>query len=80
MDFTGTVVYKTFEGGFYGLDADSGRKFTPLNLPKSMQIVGARVKIKGTIKEDIATTKMYGEVLEIDSIELLEEGKAQNTH
>ena len=37
---TGTVVYLSFEGGFYGITGDDGRHYDPINLSQDFRIDG----------------------------------------
>ncbi len=43
---TGTIVYLNFEGGFYGIIADNGEHYDPINLPSEFKKDGLRVRFK----------------------------------
>jgi hypothetical protein len=65
----GTIKFINLEGGFFGIISDGGKKYYPINLNESYHIDGLRVKFEGKIRDDIATTYMWGYVLEIIKIE-----------
>jgi heat shock protein HslJ len=66
----GTVLYIDLEGGFYGIVADDGTHYYPLNLPAEYAKDGARV-IFSARQEDVATTAMWGIPVIILSIDWL---------
>ena len=67
IDFTGTVVFKSIEGGFYAIDGDSGEKYNPINLPKEFQKDGLHVKVSARPAEGMSI-RMYGHLIEIIGI------------
>ena len=67
---TGTVEYIDLEGGFYGIIADDGTHYYPLNLPEEFAQDGARVTFTAQ-QEDVATTAMWGIPVTIHSMEML---------
>jgi heat shock protein HslJ len=67
---TGTVQYIDLEGGFYGIIADDGTHYYPLNLPAEFALDGARVTFTAQ-QEDVATTAMWGIPVTILSMETL---------
>ena len=71
ISFAAEVKWISLEGGFYGLVAEDGRKFLPLNLPEEFKKDGLKVRIRGKIKKDIVTVYMWGIPLEILEIEIL---------
>ena len=44
IDGNGTIHYEDLEGGFYGIMADSGERYLPINLNDTFKIDGLRVK------------------------------------
>jgi hypothetical protein len=64
----GTVTFIEIEGGFFGIIADNGDKYRPLNLPKDFQKDGVRVRFEGKINSDIMGVYMWGEAIEIKNI------------
>ncbi|MFD2167293.1 hypothetical protein ACFSJY_13655 [Thalassotalea euphylliae] len=70
----GKVVYNDFEGGFYGVIAENGEKVLPMNWPKEMRSVNAKVKFKGKPVKDMMTTRQWGTLYQIKEIKLIEKG------
>ena len=70
ITFVAKVKWISLEGGFYGLVAEDGSKFLPLNLPEEFREDGLKVKVRGKIRKDVATIYMWGTPLEIFEIEL----------
>jgi hypothetical protein len=56
----GKVSHKEIEGGFWAIDADDGRKFTPLNLPTAFQQDNLAVTVRAKFRPDAAGMHMYG--------------------
>ena len=54
----GTVRYIPLEGGFYGIIADDGKKYLPLNLPEKYKHDGLRVCFRAKLRKDVATISM----------------------
>ena len=73
LSFAGTVAYKSLERGFFAIDADDGRKFMPINLPKAFAIDGLRVQVTARARSDVAGIQMYGTLVEIAAISKLPE-------
>jgi hypothetical protein len=67
----GTVKFIEIEGGFFGIIADTGDKYKPLNLPKDFQRDGVRVRFDGEINSDIMGIHMWGKSIEITNIKEL---------
>jgi hypothetical protein len=64
----GTVQHFTFEGGFYGIITDQGKKLLPINLPKNYHSSAMSIKIKGKLITDIMTVNQWGTPFEITEI------------
>jgi hypothetical protein len=71
ITLTGTITYIDLEGGFYGIIADSGDRYFPINLDQQYKVNKLKVHIKGKIRKDVITTTMWGTPLEILKIERL---------
>lgn len=67
---TGTVVYLSFEGGFYGIVADDGKKYDPINMPEEFKVDGLRVRFTANLT-NYASFHMWGYVVELFFIERL---------
>ncbi len=68
---TGTVRFNPIEGGFYGIESDTGERYDPINLHKEFQVDGLRVRFEGRKREDMASFHMWGTLIEIIKIEKL---------
>ncbi len=68
---TGTVRFNPIEGGFYGIESDTGERYDPINLDKEFQVDGLRVRFEGRKREDMASFHMWGTLIEIIKIEKL---------
>lgn len=65
ISFTGQVVYVDLEGGFWGIIADGGTHYEPINLPEDYQNEGQRVAVVARILSDYASIHMWGDIIEI---------------
>ncbi len=68
---TGAVRFIDLEGGFYGVIGDDGKNYDPINLGQEFQEDGLRIRFEAKIREDIASTHMWGTLIEITKIEKL---------
>ena len=68
FEIIGTVVYKDFEGGFFAIDGDDGRKYNPLNLPGEFRKHGLKVKVTARLKRNAVSFRMYGSIIEVVNI------------
>ncbi|MBN2572339.1 MAG: protease inhibitor I42 family protein [Ignavibacteriales bacterium] len=75
---TGTVRYVELEGGFYGIYADNGEHYDPINLPEEFKIDGLRIEFTFIKRDDLASFHMWGCLIEIKDVKaksnLLNEG------
>lgn len=65
---TGTVTYIDLEGGFYGIIADDGARYLPLDLPEEFEEDGLAVSAEVVVNDDVATIQMWGTPVEIMAI------------
>jgi dienelactone hydrolase len=66
---TGTVKYiNNVEGGFYGIVADDGNNYDPINLGQEFKEDGLRIYFEAKIRNDIASIHMWGTLIEILAI------------
>ena len=63
--FQGRVVYKDFEGGFFGIVTDAGERLNPVNLPAECRQKGLRVQGTYHSLEGTATFQMWGQPVEL---------------
>lgn len=68
---TGTIEFQEIEGGFYGLIMDDGTKLLPVNLTDEFKINGTYVLIEATATQSQESIYMWGTLVELDSIELV---------
>jgi len=68
---TGTIVFLSFEGGFYGIVSDDGKHYDPINLDGAFQVDGLRVRFKARIMEGWLSFHMWGEIVSVVTIERL---------
>ena len=61
----GTIIFVDLEGGFYGLVAEDGTNYNPLNLGDAFKEESLRVRFRGVLRPDVMTTRMWGRNLEI---------------
>ena len=71
---TGIIVYQDIEGGFYGILADDGTRYLPLNLEDEYQVDGLSVRFSGTPREDLLTVAQWGTPIELVSIQEIGDG------
>lgn len=65
----GTVVYLTFEGGFWGIVGDDGEHYDPVNLDSEFRVNGLRVYFEVKIRRDLVSFHMWGKIVEILKIQ-----------
>ncbi|HQD27180.1 MULTISPECIES: DUF333 domain-containing protein [Methanoculleus] len=65
---TGTVTYVDLEGGFYGIVADDGEDYLPLNLNETYRVDGTRITFAGEIARDTVTIQQWGTPVEIIAV------------
>ena len=68
---TGTIVFLSFEGGFYGINGDDGRHYDPTNLPKEFQEEGMRVRFAAKELPGRASVHQWGTIVELVIIQKL---------
>ncbi len=67
----GTVKFIDLEGGFFGIIADDGSKYKPVNLPERYQKDGLKVSFEGKFRTDLMGIYMWGKLIEIINIKEL---------
>ena len=68
MTITGRITYENIGMGFYGIEADNGIQYQPLNLSPTFAKNGLRVKIVARTM-NVETMEMWGTPIEIQKIE-----------
>jgi len=62
---TGKVVYKDFEGGFWGIISD--QEYLPINFPEQLKSIGSPIDCHIFIDDDIMTMYSWGTPCQIVS-------------
>lgn len=65
----GTIKYLGMEGGFYGIEADSGAHYRPIHLPKEFAQDGLRVRFCAEPLRDVMSFHLWGTPVEIVNVE-----------
>jgi len=73
-----TVKYFDFEGGFYGLISNEGKKFLPMNLTKKYRVDGTLLEVKGKVIKDMMTIQQWGTAFNITEVNLIKLGKGDH--
>jgi hypothetical protein len=68
---TGTVVFLSFEGGFYGITGDDGKHYDPTNLSSEFQKDGLRIRFEAKELRGQASVHMWGTIVELVAIHKL---------
>jgi hypothetical protein len=68
----GTVRYQSIEGGFWGIVADDGSHFDPVNLAPEFQKEDLRVSFRAKLAKEQVSFHMWGTRIEITSIRPIE--------
>ena len=67
---TGTVVHKDIGMGFWGIEADNGEQYLPMEMPEDLRKEGLRVQAD-IVRQDGASVMMWGTLVRIVSHSLL---------
>lgn len=70
MKITGKVVYQNINGGFWGVVADDGQQYEPVNFPEQLKYEGRKVKIRAT-HVDTFSISMWGTPIRITAFHTL---------
>lgn len=65
---TGRIDYITIAGGFYGIIADDGMEFFPVNLPSAYKVKDTRVRFEGTLEKNVTSIYQWGQAVNITTI------------
>ena len=76
---TGTIHYIELEGGFYGIVADTGEKYDPINLPTGFKEDGLKVAFKVGVLKNNYSIHMWGIVVKVIEIKKIDENTGNNT-
>lgn len=70
VPMTGTILHLDIEGGFYGLVADDGTRYLPLDLDEAFQQNGLRVRFEAEPAQ-VLTLQQWGRPVRLTRIEAL---------
>ena len=68
---TGTVIFLEIEGGFYGIRADSGEHYRPVDLPETFESNGMRIRFCAEPVQGLVGIHMWGVPVTLREIESL---------
>ena len=77
LTIRGTIVFKPQEGGFFGFDADDGKKYFPNGLKEKYRRHGLVVELSGEINMQMVTYQQYGPVLMVKSVKVIDQSKVK---
>jgi hypothetical protein len=72
ISVTGTVERKGFGPGTWALVSADGKTYELKSAPSELKQADLKVKVEGTIRDDVMTFAMIGPVLEVDSFEVID--------
>ena len=79
---SGTVLYKSLEGGFWALTTKEGKNYTLKRLPKAYRRHGLIVKISGEALTDVMTITQFGTLFKVEQVTIINSNnvKSPATH
>ena len=67
VEAAGMIVYVDLEGGFYGIVADDGTRYDPLDLDDAFREDSLRVRFRAR-RADVMTVRMWGIPVRIEAM------------
>lgn len=77
VTYTGTIVYKNLEGGFFALHTHKGQKYTLKGLQSAYRRDGLIAEVSGVVDESAITFTQYGKLLVVKSVVIIDESHAE---
>ncbi len=77
VTYTGTIVYKNLEGGFFALHTHKGQKYTLKGLQPAYRRDGLIVEVSGVVDESAITFTQYGKLLVVKSVVTIDDSQAK---
>lgn len=72
MTIKGAIERKGFGPGTWALVSEEGETYELKNAPSELRKSGLKVSIKGEVRKDVMTFSMIGQVLEVQSFDVIE--------
>ena len=77
MRITGTMVYKEFEGGFFGFISADGKKYTLSGLDNQYKQNGLIIEVEMTKIEGAMTITQFGDLMQVHSVNIIDDSKVE---
>jgi len=72
FEISATIVYVPLEGGFWGIEADNGTQWLPLDMPAGLKKAGLRAVLRLRERDDVMTLHLWGSPVRILSYQIVE--------
>ena len=77
VTYTGTIVYKNLEGGFFALHTHKGQKYTLKGLQPVYRRDGLIAEVSGVVDDSAITFTQYGKLLVVKSVVTIDDSQAK---
>ena len=71
MTITGKVVYQNIGMGCWGIVANNGKEYRPVNMPEQLKTEGAKVTVSARAVTETVSMFMWGTPVKITSFETI---------
>jgi len=71
MTITGKVVHQNIGMGCWGIVADNGKEYRPVNMPEQLKTEGAKVTVSASTVKESVSMFMWGTPIKITSFETI---------
>ena len=71
MKISGKVVYQNIGMGCWGIVADNGKEYRPVNMPEQLKTEGAKVTVTASKAKEEMSMFMWGTPIKISSFETI---------
>lgn len=65
LSIRGKAKFINLETGFWGIIADDGSEYRPVNMPDQLKYDGARVRCKAQLLDDDFSIHMWGQAVRV---------------
>ncbi|MGB5969657.1 MAG: hypothetical protein WA865_05385 [Spirulinaceae cyanobacterium] len=73
INVVGKIEQKGFGFGTWALVTEDGQTYELKDAPDELRKPEIKVKVKGTVREDVMSTAMIGPILEVESFEITDQ-------